>query len=392
MLKSKADPLLEYRKEFPILENSTYLISNSLGAMPKTVYEKMKEYADVWATRGVRAWEESWWELSLKVGNYIAPLIGAGENEVTMHNNISLLQAMLISSFNYELKRNKIVFTNLEFPSDMYVYKKLATAFGAELEIIKSEDGIIPPTEKLIDAIDYRTILVPVSHVLFKSAYIMELKEIIEKAHLVGAIVIVDAYHSVGTIPVNVKDLGIDILIGGVLKWLCGGPGGAFLWVNPELKKKLEPKITGWIAHKNPFNFEEEMVYTDTPYKFMNGTPSIPSLYAAQEGPKIIAKVGVEAIRKKSIRQTELIIKEAGKQVYKINTPLKSERRGGTVTIDMPNSYEISKELIKRNILIDYRRGGGIRIAPHFYNSDEEILYAMSTTKEIIESKKFENS
>lgn len=383
MLKSKSDPLLEFRKEFPILENSTYLISNSLGAMPKSVFEKMKEYADIWSTRGVRAWEEGWWEMAVNVGNYIAPLIGAGENEVTMHNNISLLQSMLISSFDYPLKRNKIVFTNLEFPSDMYVYKKLAPAFGAELEIIKSEDGITPPTEKLIDAIDYRTLLVPVSHVLFKSAYIMELKEIIEKAHLVGAIVIVDAYHSVGTIPFNVYELGIDILIGGVLKWLCGGPGGAFLWVNPELKKKMEPKITGWNAHKNPFNFEEEMDFTDGPYKFMNGTPSIPSLYAVQEGPKIIAEAGVEAIRKKSMRQTSLIIKEAEKAGYKINSPLKSEKRGGTVSIDMPNSYEISKELIKRNILIDYRPGAGIRIAPHFYNADEEILFAMNTIKEL---------
>jgi kynureninase len=389
MVKSN-DPLLQWRNEFPILENITYLISNSLGAMPRSVYESLNEYAKTWAEKGVRAWEDEWWEMSLSVGNLMASLIGAGQNEVTMHVNVSLLQSMLISSFEYNLKRNKIVLTNLEFPSNIYVYKKLAAALGADIQVIKSKDGIIPPTNELIDSIDYRTLLVLVSHVLFKSAYIMELKEIIGKAHLVGATVIIDAYHSVGTVPVDVKELEADILVGGVLKWLCGGPGGAFLWVNSEILKKLQPKVTGWLAHKNPFNFEEEMTYTDSPYKFLNGTPSIPSLYAAKEGPKIITEVGIEKIRDKSTRQTSMIIKEAKKAGYKINTPLKDERRGGTVTLDMPNSYEISKELLSNNIMIDYRKSAGIRFAPHFYNSDEEILKAMDILKTIIETKSYE--
>ena len=377
------DKFLARRNEFPILKNTTYLISNSLGAMPAKAKERLNEYTDVWASRGVRAWEETWWELTLNVGNIIAPLIGAGNNEIILHNNISTLQAILVSSFGFKGNRNKVVYTNLEFPSDMYVYEKFASSLGANLKIVESEDGMTTPLQKLLDHIDENTLLVPISHVLFRSAYINDVKAITEKAHSVGALVILDAYHSVGTIEVDVKELGVDILIGGVLKWLCGGPGGAFLWIKPELRNKLEPKITGWLAHKNPFAFENEMDYTDSAYRFMNGTPAVPALYAVQEGPKIISDVGVKNIRAKSMRQTKLIIEEAQKQGYVINTPLDADKRGGTVSLDMPGSYEISKELLRRDILIDYRPGAGIRMAPHFYNTDDEILYAMDQLKEI---------
>ncbi len=388
-MPSKKDKLLKWRKEFPILSNCTYLISNSLGAMPCSVYGKMNEYAETWATRGVRAWEECWWQLNAEVGNSIAPLIGAGENEISMHTNISSLQSILLSSFNFSKNKNKIVYSNLEFPSDMYVFEKFATSLGAKLKIIKSDNLIEPPTEKIINAIDEKTLIVPLSHVLFKSAYIMDVKAIVKKAHSVGAIVILDAYHAVGTIPVDVKKLGVDILIGGVLKWLCSGPGGVFLWMKPSLRKKLEPKITGWLAHENPFAFEKKMKYTQGVYKFLNGTPSIPALYAAQEGPKIISKVGIENIREKSIHQTSLIVDEAQKEGYKINTPLNYKVRGGTVTLDMPDSYMISKALLKKNIIIDYREGAGIRFAPHFYNSDDEIFFALSELKKIIKKKAY---
>lgn len=383
------DNLLKWRKEFPILDKSTYLISNSLGAMPRSVYSKMQEYAETWADRGVRAWEEGWWMMNAEVGNTIAPLIGAGMDEISMHTNISSLQSIILSSFEFSRKRNKIVYSDLEFPSDMYVFEKFATALGAKLKIIKSRALIEPPTEKILDAIDERTLLVPLSHVLFKSAYIMDVKAIVKKAHSVGAIVILDAYHSVGTIPVDVKKLGVDILIGGVLKWLCGGPGGVFLWIKPSLRKKLAPKITGWLAHENPFAFEKTMKYTQGVYKFLNGTPPVPALYAVQEGPKIVAGAGVQNIREKSIRQTTMIINEALNEGYKINSPVDFKKRGGTVTLDMPDSYLISQTLLKKNIIIDYRKGAGIRFAPHFYNSDDEILFALDELKKIVSKKAY---
>ena len=214
------DSLLRWRKEFPIVHQSTYLISNSLGAMPRRVYGALREYAETWATRGVRAWSDSWWELSVTAGDTIAPLIGAKPGEVSMHTNISQLQAMLISCFNFSSKRNKVVYTDMEFPSVMYVYQQFAKSLSANLRIVRSDDGITIPTKKVIDAIDNKTLIVPISHVLFKSAFIQDVRAITEKARACGAIVILDAYHSVGTIPVDVNRLGVDILVGGELKWL----------------------------------------------------------------------------------------------------------------------------------------------------------------------------
>jgi len=387
--KKVKDELLILRDKFPILKNSTYLISNSLGAMPKSVYNRMQEYAETWANLGVKAWQEKWWQLSMETGNLIAPLIGAGKDEITMHPNVSLIQSIIVSSFNFNTKKNKVVYTDLEFPSDMYVYQKFAKSKGAEIQIIKSEDGFIPPTEKLLEAIDEKTLLVPISHVLFRNANIMNIKSIVKKAHSVGALVVLDAYHSVGTLEIDVNVLDVDILMGGVLKWLCGGPGGAFLWVKPELREKLEPEVTGWLAHKNPFAFENEMEYTNSAYRFMNGTPTIPSFYAAQEGPKIISQIGMDKIRKKSIHQTEKIIKLAEEYGYKINTPKEPELRGGTVSIDMSNALEISNQLLSKNIMIDYRPSAGIRIAPHFYNTDEEIDILFDAIIEITKEEKF---
>jgi kynureninase len=384
---SKAnDPLLKWRKEFPILGKCVYLISNSLGAMPASVETKMREYADTWASRGVRAWADSWWEMPLAVGDVIAPLIGARAGEVSMHTNVSLMQAAIISCFDFNPKKNRIVYSDLEFPSVMYVYERFATSRGAKITTIRSQDGIGIPTEQILDAIDDRTLLVPVSHVFFKSAYIQDIKSIVEKAHRHGAYVILDAYHSVGIVPVDVRKLGVDILVGGVLKWLCGGPGGAFLWMKPGLRKKLTPLVTGWVAHEHPFAFETKMKYANDAAKFLNGTPAIPALYAAAEGPKIIAQVGVENIRKKSMRQTAFIIEEAARRSLGVISPLEPKRRGGTVTLAMPHGYEISRELLAQNIVIDYRKGAGIRMAPHFYTSDEEIILALDAIDEITAS------
>lgn len=383
------DPLLRWRKEFPILESSTYLISNSLGAMPRDVRTNLKAYADLWSEMGVRAWGESWWEMPVSVGDRIAALIGAKRGEVSMHANISLLQSIIISCFTFNGKRKKIVTTEMEFPSTLYVYEKFAAELGAKVEIVRSVDGRTIPTEAIIDAIDEHTLLVPISHVLFKSAYIQDIEAIVERAHRCGALVVLDTYHSVGVVPVDVRKLGVDILVGGVLKWLCGGPGGAFLWVRPSLRKSLQPKITGWVAHKHPFAFASKMEYRDDAFKFLNGTPSIPSLYAALAGPTIIGTVGVGRIRRKSIRQTALIIGKSQEMGFDIRSPLKSEERGGTVTIDVPHGYRVSRELLRRNIIVDYREGSGIRIAPHFYTTDDELLFALSEINAILTSKAY---
>lgn len=384
------DELLEWRKEFPILEKTAYLISNSLGAMPRAVYERMKDYADVWALRGVRAWEESWWEMAISVGDKVGAIIGAGPGEISLHQNVTLTQAIISSCFDFSSRRNKVILTDLEFPSTIYFYMEQRRQ-GARVELLKSEDGLHVPLEKLLAAIDDTTLLVPISLVLFRSATLVDAKAIIERARKVGAHVILDCFQAAGTVPFNVRELETDFAVGGVLKWLCGGPGVAYLYVRSDLRAKLSPKISGWLAHKRPFNFEAAPLDArDDSYRFLNGTPHIPSLYACQPGLEIIHKVGVDAIRKKSVRQTERLIESALPRGWRVNSPRDSSERGGTVSIDCPHAQEVKNELVARNILVDYRPGAGIRISPHFYNTDEEIDFSLAQIDDILSSRAWE--
>jgi kynureninase len=382
-----------FRSQFPILGHKTYLISNSLGAMPVGVYDRMHQYAETWATKGVSAWEESWWDMALHTGNVIAPLIGAGDNQLTMHPNITTIHAVVYSCFNDpELRtgRDIIVGEKLHFPSVLYVTGNWAKRNGCSLRLVHSDDGITIDTQKMIDAIDERTLLVVISHVLFKSAYIQDVDSIVKRAHEVGAYVVLDAYQSAGIMPIDVKQMDIDFLAAGVLKWLCGGPGGCFLYVKPELQQTLQPDLSGWLAHRRPFDFDTgPFEYADGAARFLNGTPSIPAMYAATEGPKLIREAGIDAIREQSVRLTSLIIEKSSEYGYAVGSPLRHEHRGGTVTLDIPHGYETSRELIERNIFIDYRKGAGIRIAPHFYNTAEETVYAVEQIKDILDSEAY---
>ncbi len=385
------DDLLGWRDEFPILADSTYLISNSLGAMPRAVFGEMQHYAETWATRGVRAWADGWWELPITVAETcIAPLLNAQPGTVSMHGNISLIQALLISCFDFSGERNRIVIPELEFPSVRYVYEQLAVPRGAELIVVPSSDGMTHDTERFLAAIDERTLLVPVSHVLFKSAFIMDADAIIRRAHEVGAKVILDGYQSVGTVPVDVQALGVDFFVGGVLKWLCGGPGGCFLYVRPDLIPTLSPGVTGWQAHRRPFAFEGEMDLRDDAFRFLNGTPPIPSLHAVQPGPKLIQQVGMAAIRAKSMRQTARLLDLADANGFPTHTPRDPDRRGGTVAFDVPHGYEVSRELLRREVIVDYRPGAGIRVSPHFYTADGELDHAIAQIRDILDTRAYE--
>jgi kynureninase len=387
------DQLLQWRPEFPILEKTTYLISNSLGAMPRSVSRRMQDYADTWASKGVRAWADEWWDMPVRVGDAIAPLVGAGPGEISMHPNITLMEAIILSCFEGvkgAARRTTVVCEELNFPSVLYLLRKWTATHGSQLRLVHSDDGVTVSTQRMVDAIDETTLLVPISHVLFRSAYIQDVRAIIARAHAVGALVVVDAYQSVGTVPVDVKSMEVDFLVGGVLKWLCGGPGGAFLYVRPDLAKTLEPRLTGWLAHRRPFDFDPgEIEYHDSSFRFLNGTPAIPALYAAAEGPRIVGEIGIEAIRRKSVRQTSMIIEEADRRGWAVRSPRQSEQRGGTVTVDVPHGYAVAQELISRSILVDYRKGAGIRLAPHFYTSDEELRFAMGQMRMILEEGSF---
>jgi kynureninase len=385
------DELLKWRSEFPILEKTVYLISHSLGAMPRSTYDRLHDYADTWATRGVRAWAEGWWEMPVRVGDEVARIIGAERGTVVMHQNVSVCQSLILSCFEPTPQRNKIVYSELNFPSVMYVYEAHARGGKLRIETVKSDDGITVPLQRMLAAIDETTLLVPFSHVLFKSAFLQDAKAIIDRAHEVGALVVLDTYQSAGTVPFSVKELNTDFATGGSVKWLCGGPGAGYLYVRPDLQKKLEPRTTGWMAHEAPFAFDTELRYASDITRFLHGSPAIPALYAAQSGYRIINEIGVENIREKSVRQTGYLIRLAEEAGFEVTSPRESARRGGTVTVAHEHAAAIAKELIRREFIIDYRPGAGVRISPHFYTSDEELEFVVREMKTIRDSRAYES-
>ena len=384
------DELLHWRREFPILDKTVYLISHSLGAMPRETYNRLHEYADIWATRGVRAWAEGWWDMPITVGDEVARIIGAEPGTVVMHQNVSICQSLIISCLEPTPRRNKIVYSELNFPSVMYVYEAHARDGRLRIETVKSDDGITIPLERMLEAIDESTLLVPFSHVLFKSAFLQDAKAIIDRAHEVGAMVVLDTYQSAGTVPFSVKELNADFATGGSVKWLCGGPGAGYLYVRPDLQQKLEPKTTGWMAHESPFAFDTSLRYASNITRFLHGSPAIPALYAAQSGYKIINEIGVDRIRQKSVRQTEFLIALAEEAGFEVTSPKESARRGGTVTVAHENASSMAKELVRREFVIDYRPGAGVRISPHFYTTEEELKLVIEEMKKIRETRAFE--
>lgn len=380
--ETRPDRLLAYRERFPILERTNYLISNSLGAVPAAVGPGLQGYFNSWATRGVRAWEEGWWTMAAQMGDLVAPLIGGRQGEIVFQPNVTLAHAVVFSAVDYPPGRGKIVTDAMHFPSILYLIEE-QRRLGAQVTVVPCDDGISVDTNRLVDAIDDQTAIVNLSHVLFKSAYIHDLGAITEKARRVEAITVIDGYQAVGTIPVDVRTLRIDVYIGGCLKWLCGGPGNAFLWVDPELRHRLRPKLAGWMAHERPFSFEPELVRREDAWRLLHGTPNISGLYAARPGLEIINEIGIESIRAKSMRQTARLLELAGQAGYRCVTPLDPDRRAGTIAIDVDHGYEISKCLKARNILCDYRPGAGIRLSPHFYNRDDELESAIAAIGEI---------
>ncbi|MDE3135758.1 MAG: aminotransferase class V-fold PLP-dependent enzyme [Acidobacteriota bacterium] len=378
------DELLRWRAEFPILDRTTYMISNSLGAMPRAVHASMKDYANLWETRGVRAWEESWWDLTVRVADRIGELIGAAPGQVSLHQNVTLTQAVIASCFDFSGRRNKIVMVDLEFPSILYFYQE-QQRHGARVQVVPSPDGIHIDLEAVLRAIDDETLLVPISYVLFRSATIIDARAILRRAHEVGAHVILDLFQATGTVPVDVRALETDFAVGGVLKWLCGGPGVAYLYVREDLRHKLAPSLTGWMAHRRPFAFETGPIdRRDDGYRFLNGTPQVPALYACQPGIEIVRQAGIEPIRAKSMRQTARLVEGATARGWRVHTPMDPAERAGTVSVDCPHAAEVTRELLTRDVLVDYRPNAGVRLSPHFYNKDEEIDFALEQIQEIL--------
>jgi len=368
--------LLDYRSEFPILAETTYLINHSLGAMPARAEARVAEYAHTWKTRGIRAWSEGWWTMPMTVGDQIGRIVGAPPGTTVMHQNVAIAEAIVLSCFRPLGERNRIVYERANFPSVRYLYEA-----QPDLEVVVCDDDAA-----IVDAIDERTLLVPVSHVLFKSGEIQDAAAIVARAHEAGAHVVLDAYQSAGIVPLDVTALDVDFAVGGSVKWLCGGPGNGWLYVRPDLAERLEPTYTGWQAHERPFGFEEEMRYARGAARFLTGTPNVPALYAATAGYDLIEEIGVERIRANSLRQTELLLALADERGFEVLSPRDPARRGGTVTVRVPEFPAVHRELAERQILCDFRPDAGIRLGPHYFSTDDELRFAVEQIAEIVET------
>jgi kynureninase len=370
--------LLDYRDRFPILESTTYLINHSLGAMPAEARRRLERYADEWATRGARAWKEGWWDTATSVGDLVGSIVGAPPGTTVMHQNVTVAEAIVLSALDFAQPRNRIVYEAGLFPSVRYV-EQAWTRFGAD--VVVAEDG-----DAVIDAIDERTLLVPISHVLFKTGEIQPVERIVARAHEMGAMVCLDCYQSAGVVPVDVAALGVEFATGGSVKWLCGGPGAGWLYVRPDVAERLRPAFAGWQAHVQPFAFEPEMTPAGGAARFLTGTPNVPANYAASAGYEIVAEIGVDRIRANSLRLTELLIGLVDEAGFELTSPREPERRGGSVVFRVPDFVAVQQELAAREIICDSRPDSGLRFGPHFFTTDDELRFAIEQVVDILAS------
>jgi kynureninase len=379
---AKTDRLLEWRAEFPTVEATLHFISHSLGAMPRGAEEALRQYALTWKARSIRAWDEGWFALPAEGGDLLGSIFGAEPGTVSMCENVTIAQAIALSAVDFRAPRNRLVCTAEDFPSVLYLYEGLARR-GAEIVRVPARDGHAIEEADVLAAIDERTAVVAVSHVLFRSAQLLDVGPIARRAREAGALTLIDAYQSVGTVPVDVGALGIDLLTGGSIKWLCGGPGAGYLYVSPRVRARLEPALTGWMAHASPFDFDSGPTRRDDgPRRFWTGTPAIPAFVAARAGHEIVARIGVEAIREKSLRQTSRMMALADEYGLRVGSPREAARRGGTVVLDVPGAEEACRALLASDVLLDYRPGVGLRLAPHFYTHDDELELVMKRVRD----------
>lgn len=373
------------REEFPSLERDIHLLSHSLGPMPRRAREAMTAYLDRWEGYGrENAWKKEWWDLSWRVGDRVARLLGAPADSVQIEPNASVAMSAVASCFDFGAgPRRKVVMTGLEFPTTEYIWRE-QERLGARVKAIPSEDGVTTPVERLLDAIDAETALVLVSHASYRSSFLLDPRPVVERAHAVGSLVLLDVYQTAGVLPLDVEGWGVDFAVGGTIKWLCGGPACGYLYIRPDLSPELAPRLTGWIAHEEPFEFAPGRIrYAAGARRFAQGTPSIAALYSCVPGLDILLEVGTQSIAAESRRRTQGMVEAALKKGWKLKSPAEPERRGGSVMLGVPDPERLESELLRRGILVDWRPGV-IRISPHFFNTDEEVERVLDVLGQVL--------
>ncbi|MFO7942030.1 MAG: aminotransferase class V-fold PLP-dependent enzyme [Bacillota bacterium] len=359
--------LASYRNEFPILEKKLYLNSCSLGAVPSRGLKALASFGDDWADQGTVAWEK-WMRKARLLRVRLADLLGVSPRTICLMPNVSAALAVVGSCLEFD-ERKKVVSSELEFPTVLYQWQ---TRRESALDLAESPDGISIPAEQYDPLIDSDTELVALSHVLYGTGAIQEVAALTEMAHERGASVLLDTYHSAGIIPVDLADLGVDFAVGGILKWLCGGPGLAFLYVREDLIEEMSPRGVGWFAHSEQFSFDVDFRPASDATKFSFGTPAVAPIYTGLAALEIIGEVGIGAIREKNVALVERLIEGADHLGLQLHAPRDYRRRGGTVFFAVERPSDVLARLVEAEVVVDVR-GGKVRVSPHFYNTGREI-------------------
>jgi kynureninase len=360
--------LLSYRREFPVLETGIYLNSNSTGALPRSATEALADLGGVFGTWRDEIWKERFFGELAAHGDALAALVGGAPGSVVTDANVATLLGRVVSCFSFR-ERPRLVTTTLDFPTAPFLFKGFSR-YGAEPVVVPSKDGIAIDEEALLEAIDERTQLVCIPHATPGTGALVDLGKVVRKARSVGALVAVDAFATVGAVPLDVVALDLDFALGGSHKFLCG-MGAAFLYVKPSLLASLEPAATGWMGTEDPLAFGNASKHASGTRRFLAGTPNVMGTLVSKGGLAMISEIGVSAIRKASLRRTGRVIALAEEARLGVVTPKDDARRGAIACLSFPGAEAVAKKLLAKNMVASYR--GALRVAPHFYTTDDEI-------------------
>lgn len=380
------DDLLDRRADYPVLARKTYLASHTLGAMHRATPQRLAEFTGLWAEQGVVAWE-TWAPQVERVADLVGSLVGAPAGTTVMRQNVADLLGDLVSCLDWRGRRNRVVTSSLEWPGSLHTWSQIDRLGGEAVVVPGEPDGITLGVQRLVDAIDERTLLVECSHVLFRTSTVVDLRPIVEKAHSVGALAVVDGYQAAGTLPVDVVDLGVDVYLGGSVKYLSGGPGNGWMYAAPHVSEVLAPVTSGWFGQTAPFDFDPQVSPAPGIRRFAGGTPGVPAAYAAEPAYAALADIGMTRVRERSVSMTQPLLEAALERGFTVRSPHDPEQRGGHVTIDPGDSQRVHDALIARGIVIDHRPGVGLRVSPHFYNTLDEALGALDAMSEVLAAR-----
>ncbi|HEX6497420.1 MAG TPA: aminotransferase class V-fold PLP-dependent enzyme [Micromonosporaceae bacterium] len=365
------------REQFPLVRDCLYLNSNSTGAVPAGVEGVLRQYWRTLCRWRDDVWETEWLPLLRSYTDAVAAFIGAPPGTVVTEANVSTLLGRIASCFDYSTGRRTVVTTDLEFPSVPFIWRAFQR-YGAELDVVGS-GGPAFDEQALLDRIDERTLLVCVSHAGYATGAVLDLSPVVTRAHEVGALVVVDAFQTVGVVPVDVTALGVDFLLAGAHKWLCG-VGTAFAYIRPDLLPSLRPAATGWLAGLDPMTFGPQLDWAPDARRFASGTPFPLTALISRVGLDLLAEVGIDAIRAHSLRCTERIMRRAEAAGIEVLGAAPPARRGGVVCLSFPGSDIVKSRLALRRMICSWR--GSLRVAPHIYNTLDEVDAFMDAVDE----------